>query len=328
MYWRRFNINANSHSPLTRGLAWFTRLALAIGLVLTLPACGKPRPTIKIALVAPFEGRFREVGYDAFPAMRLALRQQIQAGGIGNYQVEFVAYNDNADPAFAERVAHNVVLDADVVAVIGNLRTDTTRAAQPVYSQANLALVAPDIPADQLPNGPYVFHMGPSTTAQKEQLSQSRCTTQDAIQFTGEQAYQGNINTQTLALLPDFQSPAAANLLGGATQGLCFAAASPYPRDLLTATQTLSAFADISGGFAPGPRSISTYDATRLILAALQADITLHGTPTREGVAEALRHTTYDGLLGQITFDATNTWSTAPVWVYQYDSAGTANLTK
>jgi ABC-type branched-subunit amino acid transport system substrate-binding protein len=329
MYWRRFNINAYHHALPTRGLALLARLALAIGLVLTLSACGRPRPTIKIALVAPFEGRFREVGYDAFPAMRLALRQQIQAGGIGNYQVEFVAYNDNADPAFAERVAHNVVLDADVVAVIGNLRTDTTRAAQPVYSQANLALVAPDIPADQLPNGPYVFRMGPSTTAQKEQLSQNRCTSaQGAIRLTGEQAYQGNVNTQTLALLPDFQSPSAANLLGSATQGLCFAAASPYPRDLLTATQTLSAFADISGGFAPGPRSISTYDATRLILAALHTDITLHGTPTREGVAEALRNTTYDGLLGQITFDATNTWSTAPVWVYQYDSAGTANLTK
>ncbi len=328
MYWRRLNINARHHAPLTRGFALLARLTLAIGLLLTLAACGRPRPTIKIALVAPFEGRFREVGYDAFPAMRLALRQQIQAGGIGNYQVEFVAYNDNADPAFAGRVAHNVVLDADVMAVIGNLRTDTTRAAQPVYSQANLALVAPDIPADQIPNGPYVFRMGPSTTAQKERLSQSRCTTQDAIQFTGEQAYRGDVNPQTLALLPDFQSPAAANLLGGATQGLCFAAASPYPRDLLTATQTLSAFADISGGFAPGPRSISTYDATRLILAALQADIATHGTPTREGVAEALRHITYNGLLGQITFDATNTWTTAPVWVYQYDSAGTANLTK
>lgn len=328
MYWRRLNINARHRARLTRGLVLLARLALVIGLLLTLPACSRPRPTIKIALVAPFEGRFREVGYNAFPAMRLALRQQIQAGGIANYEVEFVAYNDNADPAFAERVAHNVVLDADVMAVIGNLRTDTTRAAQPVYSQAGLALVAPDVPADQLPNGPYVFRMGPSTTAQKEQLSQGRCTTQDAIQFTGEQAYQGDVNPQTLALLPDFQSPAAANLLGSATQGLCFAAASPYPRDLLTATQVLSAFADISGGFAPGPRSISTYDATRLILTALQADIATHGTPTRAGVAEALRHITYDGLLGQISFDATNTWSTAPVWVYQYDSSGTANLTK
>ncbi|HEY3342052.1 MAG TPA: hypothetical protein VGK81_08545, partial [Anaerolineae bacterium] len=96
MYWQRLRISADKHAAPTRGLALFARLALAIGLSLALAACATPRPTIKIALVAPFEGRFREVGYDAFPAMRLALRQQIQAGGIGNYEVEFVAYNDNA----------------------------------------------------------------------------------------------------------------------------------------------------------------------------------------------------------------------------------------
>jgi ABC-type branched-subunit amino acid transport system substrate-binding protein len=307
----------------------FARLALAVCLGLTLAACSIPRPTLKIALVAPFEGRFREVGYDAFPALRLALRQQIQAGGIGNYEVEFVAYNDNADPAFAERVAHNVTLDANVMAVIGNLRTDTTRAAQPVYSQSRLALVAPDIPADQLPSDPYVVRMGPSTTTLKERLLKGHCNSaRGDIQLTSEQAFRGDVDTQTLALLPDFQSPAAANLLGAATQGLCFTAASPYPRDLLTATQPLSGFAEISGGFAPGPRSISTYDATRLILTALKADITTHGTPTREGVAEALRHVTYDGLLGRITFDASNVWTAAPVWIYQYDSSGTAHLTK
>jgi ABC-type branched-subunit amino acid transport system substrate-binding protein len=295
--------------------------------LLTLSACARPRPTIKIALVAPFEGRFREVGYDAFPAMRLALRQQIQAGGIGDYQVEFVAYNDNADPAFAERVAHNVTLDADVMAVIGNLRTDTTRAAQPVYSQAHLALVVPDLPADQLPSEPYVFRMGPSTTALKQTLSRSHCTSAEGdVRLTQAQAYRGEVATATLQLLPDFQSTAAAGLLGDATQGICFTAASPYPRDLLSATQTLSGFAEISGGFTPGPRSVSTYDATRMILAALRIDIATHGTPTREGVAEALRQITYTGLLGQITFDATNTWATAPIWVYEYDSAGKAHI--
>jgi ABC-type branched-subunit amino acid transport system substrate-binding protein len=326
MYWRKYNMKANEHTPPAWSRRLFARLALALGLILTLAACGRPRPTIKIALVAPFEGRFREVGYDAFPAMRLALRQQIQAGGLGDYEVTFVAYNDNADPAFAERVAHNVVLDDSVMAVIGNLRSETTRAAQPVYSQAHLALVAPGVPADQLPSGPYVFRMGPSTAALQERLTNSRCTTSAPIRLTSGQAYQGEVDTQTLQLLADFQSPAAAGLLGDMAQALCFTAAAPYPRDLLTATQTLSAFADISGGFTAGPGSISAYDATRLILRALQADIDAHGTPTREGVAEALRHIRYDGLLGQITFDTSNTWAAAPIWVYQYDSKGTAHL--
>jgi ABC-type branched-subunit amino acid transport system substrate-binding protein len=298
-------------------------------MVVALSACAVPRPTIKIALVAPFEGRFREVGYDAFPAMRLALRQQIEAGGVGNYEVEFVAYNDNADPAFAERVAHNVVYDASVVAVIGNLRADTTRAAQPVYSAAGLALVALAVPADQVPGGPLVFRLGPSIGVQKSKLAASGCTNAAAdIQTTNEQAYRGSAISGTLALLPSFQSPAAPNLLGSSIAGLCFTASSPYPRDFPAAAQPLGAFSQVSGGPPPGPGSISAYDATRLILAAIRADIAAHGSPTRPGVAEALRLISFGGLLGQVTFNADNSWASAPVWVYQYDARGTAHLIK
>ena len=100
-----------------------------------------PRTTYKIALVAPFEGHLRQAGYDAFPAFRLALREQIVAGGTGPYDIEFVAYNDNADPAFAERVAHNVVEDGRVLAVIGHVLTTTSAAAQPVYAEAQLPMV-------------------------------------------------------------------------------------------------------------------------------------------------------------------------------------------
>ena len=88
-------------------------IASAVALAMA-PACGPsltPLPTVKIALVAPFEGRFAAVGYEAFPAMRIALREQIAAGGIGGFQVEFVAYNDNADPALAARMARNVLMD-------------------------------------------------------------------------------------------------------------------------------------------------------------------------------------------------------------------------
>jgi ABC-type branched-subunit amino acid transport system substrate-binding protein len=110
-----------------------------------LAACAAPRPTLKIALVAPFEGRQRQVGYDAFPAMRMALRDANAAGGIANrYFIEFVAYNDNADPAFAERVAHNVAQDKSVLVVIGHLRQSTTDAALPVYAKAGLPVLALD----------------------------------------------------------------------------------------------------------------------------------------------------------------------------------------
>jgi ABC-type branched-subunit amino acid transport system substrate-binding protein len=301
-----------------------------------LPACAAPRPTIKIALVAPFEGRFREVGYDAFPAMRLALREQIRAGGVGTgsnaaYQVEFVAYNDNADPAVAERVAHDVVIDDDVVAVIGHFRTDTTLAAMHVYTEAQLALLAPQVPAYLLPAHALVFRMAPSTTALSAALSE--CPVEgERSGAHGLQPFKvaGSVMTDVLGLLPDWQSAAAPRLLGQTIDGLCFATDAPYPRDLPGATQALAAFKDVSGGFMPAPRSLSTYDATRVLLQAIEIDIQAHGRPTRAGVAQALRQALrqapHEGLLGRISFDDQNRWAAAPVWVYQYDANGTAHV--
>jgi branched-chain amino acid transport system substrate-binding protein len=110
---------------------------------------GSVRPTVKIGLVAPFEGRYRYVGYDLFPAVRLALREVNASGGVrvGTrlYGIELVAYDDGADPEMAVLQARKLALDPDVIAVIGHFREDTTRAALPVYAEAGLALVSPGI---------------------------------------------------------------------------------------------------------------------------------------------------------------------------------------
>ncbi|HEY3290183.1 MAG TPA: ABC transporter substrate-binding protein [Anaerolineae bacterium] len=302
-----------------------TGLASLIGLMMlvALTACGVPRQTVKIALVAPFEGYYREVGYDAFPAMRLALRDQIRAGGVGNVEVTFVAYNDNADPVFAEHVASNVAIDGDVLAVIGNYRMDTTLAALHVYTASQLPVIVPEIPADTVPFDRLVFRMGVTTSSQVDALSQ--CPDKQApVNATWLQPYKGKVNNADLVHLADFQSPAAAKVLSSSIDGLCFAAMSPYPNNLPAAVQALSSFADVSGAAGAGPRSISAYDATTLLLQAIGEDIKQHGHPSRDGVAEALRHIQYHGLLGDISFDERNRWQAAPTWVYQYGPDGVA----
>ncbi|MCJ7548609.1 MAG: ABC transporter substrate-binding protein, partial [Anaerolineae bacterium] len=58
----------------------------------------KPLPGIvKVGLVAPFEGSYRHVGYDAVYAARLAVREINAAGGIAGRQLELVAYDDRGD---------------------------------------------------------------------------------------------------------------------------------------------------------------------------------------------------------------------------------------
>ena len=270
-------------------------------------ACRAPLRLVKIALVAPFEGRFAAIGYEAFPAMRIALREQISAGGLGGYQVEFVAYNDNADPAQAERAARSAVMDESVVAVIGHFRLDTTLAALPIYTQAGVPIVAPEVPADQLPEHPLLFRTALPTAAFSVPES---CRIDDEARAA------------ILSALPDLQSGGVQRMYASQVAGRCFAAVAPYPHELPGAMQALSTFKDVSGGFEPAPRSLLTYDATRLVLQALGADIAANGKPTRDGVARALRRADFSGLLGRISFDSAGARTDAPVWRYRFDAAG------
>ena len=50
--------------------------------------------TVKIGLVAPFEGAQRALGYDVLAAVRIAIAEQNAAGGVGGRAVALVALND------------------------------------------------------------------------------------------------------------------------------------------------------------------------------------------------------------------------------------------
>lgn len=136
-------------------------------LLLALTACrvpGATRPVVKIGLVAPFEGRYRYVGYGLFAAARLALREANAAGGVGTpaYSVELVAYDDGADPEMARQQAEKLAVDPEVVLVIGHFREETTRAALPVYAREGLPLLAPAVLDPALTSGPgTVVRIGP-----------------------------------------------------------------------------------------------------------------------------------------------------------------------
>ncbi len=285
----------NIHSKFNIQNSKLAKLLLIVLCVIALAACGRPAPTYKIALVAPFEGRLRQIGYDVFPAMRLAIRDQINAGGVGPPRafVSFIAYNDSADPQMAERVAHNVALDPEVLAVMGNFTLSTTLAAMDVYTSAGLPLIAPLVPADQIPESPLVFKMSP---AQK-----SKAGAQDANSQV-RSAKCSDLRALTLDPSPLSFAP-------------CTFPAPPVS-ELLQAQQVLKTFTDLSLGPLPSPRSIAAFDATNVLIEAIRMDVQAHGAPTRAGVAEALRKMQYDGLLGRISFDEKGAWQNAPLWVY------------
>jgi len=117
-------------------------------LLLLTTACrfpGSARPTVKIGLVAPFEGRYRYIGYDVIYAVRLALREANVTGGVAGYYVELVAYDDGADSVQAAEQARKLAVDPTVVAAIGHFRQETTEAATSIYAEAGIPLIAPAV---------------------------------------------------------------------------------------------------------------------------------------------------------------------------------------
>ena len=119
----------------------FLCVPLLFALPLLLISCASVKPVVKIGLVAPFEGRDRAVGYDAIYAARLAVRQANAAGGIGGHRVTLVALDDRGDPELAAQTAAALVVDPQVVAVIGHYLPATTAAATKVYAKASLPLL-------------------------------------------------------------------------------------------------------------------------------------------------------------------------------------------
>ena len=110
--------------------------------LLALAGCASVDPVVKVGLVAPFEGRHREIGYDAIYAARLAVREINAAGGIGGHRVALVALDDRGEIELSRGAAAALGVDSDVVAVVGHYLPETTAAAGELYARDGLPLLA------------------------------------------------------------------------------------------------------------------------------------------------------------------------------------------
>jgi len=232
-------------------------------------ACGSTRPVIKFGLVAPLEGRYRPVGYDAIYAARLAVRERNASGGVGGYRVELVAYDDGGDAQAATERAKQLALDPQVVAVIGHFRVDTTRAAWDVYAREALPLIAPVIPADALSDSPCAgcsfpaaFRTGPASYAISESVGL-------------EQVFAGGVMTGTI-----------------------FATGAPWPRDVPEAQQFIANYRTVSNGMEPGPYAWATYQAVQMLFDAMARE---PGGLSRRGTgAQLARRFSAQGILPNV----------------------------
>lgn len=361
------------------------RVACCLLLLTGCRVAGTVRPTVKIGLVAPFEGRYRYVGYDVIYAVRLALREANTAGGVGGYSpstgsgynVELVAYDDGADPAMAAEQARKLSADPEVVAVIGHFREETTTAALSAYAEAGIPLVAPAVLDPALIQGETMaYRLGPAAgTVASELLQHLKGLGLDHAALVteggslgvalqrGAQQYGLQVspvvspeNTGWLdevvfcdadpmtagevaaalreagwegAFLggPELAATDFVAVAGQAAEGAVFVTPWLFPADVPSSANFVAAYRAVSHDVPPpGPLALPAYEATWVLLEALERDIAVHGEPTREGVGAALMATRREGLLGVITFNADRNWDDAPLYWYQIGAEGTARL--
>lgn len=98
------------HSPFAVRYSPFAILLWLFAL--SLSACISTRPVVKIGLLAPFEGVYRQAGYDALTAMRTAIDEQNPAG----VDVLPLALDTSRDVA---RTGQKALADPSVVAIVG-----------------------------------------------------------------------------------------------------------------------------------------------------------------------------------------------------------------
>jgi branched-chain amino acid transport system substrate-binding protein len=102
----------------------------------------------------------------------------------------------------------------------------------------------------------------------------------------------------------------------GTAEGLVWVG-SLSPADPSTLPESfIDGYQELAGG-PPGPFAVLAYDATNLLLDAIDLDITQNGTPTRLGVQATLSAVRREGLSGRLEFDAQGSWLNAPVYAYR-----------
>jgi hypothetical protein len=264
---------------------------LALFCLLLCAACDGARPPAltRIALLAPFEGRYREVGYNALYAARLAFQD-----GDGSH-IELLAVDDGGDSAHAVDRARALASDPLVKVVVALGYATTDPATQRTYGHLPVLVVGD---WDAQPETNTVFILSHPQVSQSITIP-ARIGVTDAARlpapFTG-----GDVLAleQFRKLRPDLS-------------GIAIVSSASLPDATFRERYRSSA------EFAPEPGLLATltYDAVRMALIASQTN----------NPHETLTTMHYAGLNGTIRFEK-GYWADAPVYRYRFDANGQLTL--
>ena len=298
-----------------------TRLATLLIIACALLLCGcvqVVRPVVKIGLVAPFSGRYREVGYEVYHAVRLAVHEANLAGGINGYSVKLMSLDDAGNPQQARLQAEKMLADPQVVAIIGHWLDETTVAAAPLYSKASVPMLATSSSRDLPVSTRGIFRFYPThhfIVREMEQITAEAGT--GTICLCG--VIEGVAWLDTHAARPAVGGPLWGlqqfMLLTPTTEEFYFVTPAPMPDDTHGGDAFAIRYRTLSRGFEPGWLSVLAYDATQTLLTAID---TSSKPVTPSTVTERLAQSSLSGLSRHISFDADGNWRMPHLSIYHW----------
>lgn len=121
----------------------FSLLLFSSSLLLFFSACVPTRPVAKIGLIAPFEGLYRQSGYEALTSMRAAIAESETA----SLEIMPLALDSRMDPAQARRAMEKLLVDPSVRAVVGPFHPETAHTVADLFSARGDGWFLPFLPA-------------------------------------------------------------------------------------------------------------------------------------------------------------------------------------
>lgn len=120
-----------------------------------------------IAYQGPLSGDNQQLGINMDNAVQLAVEEANKAGDL-DFTLEATSADDVGDPAQSPTAAQKLIDDEDVIAVVGPAFSGATNAAEPLFTQAQLASVSPSATRDDLTEQGYetFFRVVPPDSAQ------------------------------------------------------------------------------------------------------------------------------------------------------------------
>lgn len=131
-------------------------LVLLFLLALSVSGCWERSPKIiKLGLIAPFSGRYYATGNNILFAVKLAAGEWNDKGGNAGYRIEVVAHDDHNDAQGGALQAKKMIIDPEVVGVVGHISRPSMVAGASEYHKAGLAAITlgftPEVLAQNYP---------------------------------------------------------------------------------------------------------------------------------------------------------------------------------